>query len=205
MKAMGDEVVWKNFRFKHTMPAKTNTFHDRVTQFFEKAKELPATAVTIVDFLSTGKYPISSTKLNMTKTAGFLDVRRVVPTIIGMPLNLTISAAGHMELDFQTSVDFTTNHPYKVAANWFVTLLGYKSRFYGAFDIHINIKPKLSVAAKVQLVLDDYQFKPKLVFFANSSTGFNQNVYLRMKHGNTNTNISITEMPESETLLLNAR
>ena len=140
MKAMGDEVIWKNFRLKTTVPARTNTFRDHVAQLFGKAKELPSKFITFVRFLESGKYPIWSTKVNMAKTAGFLDVRRVVPTIIGMPLNLTISAAGHMELDFKTIVDYITDHPYKDAYRWLITMLGDKSD--GAFDIRVNVKPK---------------------------------------------------------------
>lgn len=62
---------------------------------------------------------------------------------------------------------------------------------------------RFSVAAKVQLLLDDYNFKPKLVFFGNSSSNFTQHVTASIN--DESAEMVITEMPNDETLLLNTR
>lgn len=55
-----------------------------------------------------GKLPIWHGKINITKTARLLDINRIIPTILGMPLNLTAKAAGHLQLDSEGEVCYHT-------------------------------------------------------------------------------------------------
>lgn len=150
MKAMGDELMWKNFRPKTTVSS-VSTFRDHIIDLFGKAKALARKVFEIAQFLSSGHYPVWSKKLKFNKTVGFLDIRRVVPTIIGMPINLIVSAAGHMEFNFTSFVEYKTDHPFKVIVKWITSMFGDKP--HEALDAHIVIQPRYVDSLLLQSVL----------------------------------------------------
>lgn len=57
--------------------------------------------------------------------------------------------------------------------------------------------------SKVEVLLDAYEIQPKLVFRANASSDFKQRVKAVL-HSNYTANVQLEEMPEMETVLLNA-
>lgn len=58
--------------------------------------------------LWTGKFPVWHDKFNITKTVRIMDVKRIIPTIIGMPLNLAAKAVGHLQLDAKWEIFYST-------------------------------------------------------------------------------------------------
>lgn len=56
----------------------------------------------------------------------------------------------------------------------------------------------------VEVVLDAYDYKPKLVFFANATSNFTQRAFAKI-FPNFTTSVEVYEMPEDEVMLLNAR
>jgi hypothetical protein len=194
LKAMEDEVLWKNFQ-PHTNLSQIDTVRNGIINFFAKAGSLQRELSSLIELLSTGQYPLYSKTVHIDKTAGVLNIRRAIPTIVGMPLNLTVAAAGHVELNLSTEMKYINDQPI-----W--SALGYDTE--EMVEACAKINPKLSVAAKVEVLLDDYQYKPKLVFFANASSNFSQSISAKL-YSNYTTNIIIHKMPEDETMLLNAR
>ena len=138
MKAMGDDIMWKKF-----MPNKSvsvTTFRDKVIDLFAKAKTLPFKLYSLIKFMSSGEQTILDNKLTLTKTAGFLDITRVIPTITGMPISLTLAAAGHMEFNCTTSVKYKTPHPVMAVARSIFGMFGDKHD--GALHASLDIQPK---------------------------------------------------------------
>lgn len=60
------------------------------------------------------------------------------------------------------------------------------------------------MAAKVEVLLDDYHYRPKIVFSANSSSKFHQHLSVLM-HGDYSTSMTIHDMPEDESVVFSAR
>ena len=107
---MGDEVLWKNFR-PNTNLSKVDTVRNRVINFFTKAGSLRREMSSLIELLSSGQYPLYNESVHVNKTAGVLDIRRVIPTIVGMPINLNVAAAGHVQLDLATEMKYINEHP----------------------------------------------------------------------------------------------
>ena len=118
LKFLGQEIGWKQWvkddlmrkLYQEDLTALRQTITDATFGKFQ--------FVTITDVLDNlGKYlhdvwngegEIWHGKQNITKTARFMDVKRIVPTIIGMPLNLTTKAAAHLQLDLEGGVNYST-------------------------------------------------------------------------------------------------
>jgi hypothetical protein len=112
-------------------------------------------------------------KQDMTKTARFVDVKRIIPTIIGMPLDLTSKAAAHLQLGLEGQVNFSTLSVTDRVREYF-----WPSHDSTPDAIHssIHISPKFSAMASVNLILNAYHFKPKLVFLAKATSQFEQQI-----------------------------
>lgn len=64
-----------------------------------------------LDLITKGKTKVYHGEFNFTKTVRFLDIKRSIPTIMGLPLNITAVAAGHLQVDAEVAIDYCTKAP----------------------------------------------------------------------------------------------
>jgi hypothetical protein len=64
-----------------------------------------------LDLVVKGRTKVYQGTFNFTKTIRLGEIRRTIPTILGLPLNLTAVAAGHLQLDALTAVDYCSKTP----------------------------------------------------------------------------------------------
>merc|ERR1711964_471681 len=85
--------------------------------------------------------------MSFSKSIQIIDSRMIIPTCVGLPLNLTMSATGSISLDAKTS-------------------------FKGS-EINVNIKPSASVQVKGEMSVDAHVSRAglKMVTVAHTSTG----------------------------------
>ena len=132
LKTMGKEIFWKSYS-PDIHASDVDSVRDSVIDYIARAKSFPNDVLAYLKYLATGEHPVLNSKMNINKTAGFLNIRRVVPTIIGMPINLIVSAAGHLQFDFAGSIEHFNAHPILAA-------LGGKTE--EKFEARMDIKPE---------------------------------------------------------------
>ena len=71
------------------------------------------------DFAWNGKFRILHHKKDITKTVRLVDIKRVIPTVLGMPLNLAVKAAGHVQLDNEAEISYLTVPISSKIRKWF--------------------------------------------------------------------------------------
>ena len=64
-----------------------------------------------LDLVVKGRTKIYQNTLNFTKTVKLAEIKRTIPTILGIPLNLTAVTAGHLQVDALAAVDYCTKSP----------------------------------------------------------------------------------------------
>jgi hypothetical protein len=148
-----------------------------------------------LDLVVKGRTKVYQGTFNFTKTIRLGEIRRTIPTILGLPLNLTAVAAGHLQLDALTAVDYCSKTPIVQL------LFGIEPR--DRLEVYGEIHPKISVLSEVQWVLDAYEVQPKLVFRASATSSFTQRARAVL-HDNYTVNFQILEVPENLSVLFNA-
>ena len=95
----------------------------------------------IYDYLNKGEVSLWNETFNFTKAASLLDIKTVIPTILGMPLYLDSKATGYLQLDAGSIVTYKTEHPiYDSLPTWIQKLFGYEEE--KMVNIYGEITPK---------------------------------------------------------------
>jgi hypothetical protein len=151
-------------------------------------------------FFWDGTYRVLHDKKDMTKTVHLLDIKRVIPTVLGMPLNLTVKAAGHVHLDSEVEISYV-REPIATVWSWSSSrgLQPQPDKLEGWG----KISPKFSVWSEVNLSLDGIKWQPRLVALGNATSNFTQQVNITLTN-QWHLTVKVLEMPENETKLLNA-
>lgn len=123
LKVLGNEIAWNHVEQGNIMRALyhnspelhllrktiTDATFDRFN--FPTLRSILYKSFDYVRYLASGKLPIYHGKANLTKTVRMFDIKRSIPTILGLPLNLSVSAAGHMKLDAEAEVCYKNDAP----------------------------------------------------------------------------------------------
>jgi hypothetical protein len=193
LKAMGKEIYWETYH-PDVQASDADSVRDSLIDYFARVKSLPSDMLSYFKYLATGEHPILNSKMNVNKTAGFLNIRTVIPTIIGTPINLLVSAAGHLQFDFAGSIEHFNAYPIRAT---------FGGKTEEKINARLDVHPELHMTAKVQLLIDDYDYKPKLIFSANSSANFHQVVSAEISKDKVD--VTVHEMPIDEALLFDIR
>ena len=125
LKLLGNEIGWNHveqgniMRALYTNSPQLNILRETFTNAlfsdfdFGKLREIVQRSLEYVRYLTSGKLPIYHGKTNITKSVRIFDVKRSIPTILGIPLNLTVSAAGYMKLDVEGEVCYHNEAPVR--------------------------------------------------------------------------------------------
>ena len=86
------EVVMSRFKFDH------------VTDIFSGVKDY-------LKYFITGKFPVYHNSMSVTKSSTIVDIKRSIPSIMGLPLNVTAIATvmAHLDAEGDISVVKSTN------------------------------------------------------------------------------------------------
>ena len=118
LKVLGQEIGWKHWEkddlmrrlYDYSKTKLRETITDTIfgRLHFTDISEILDNLVYVFDYLWNGEGTIWHGKQDVTKTARVMDVKRIVPTIIGMPLNLAAKAAAHLQMDVEGEVNYST-------------------------------------------------------------------------------------------------
>jgi hypothetical protein len=215
IKLLGNEIGWNHveqgniMRALYTNSPQLNILRETLTNAFftefefGKLREIIQMSLEYVRYLTNGKLPLYHGKTNITKSVRIVNVKHSIPTILGIPLNLTVLTAGYMKLDAEVEVCYHNEAP--IRSLW-------EDKCQDRVEATGYVHPKFSLMSQAEVVLDAYEIQPKLVFRGNANSEFRQRVKAVL-HSDYNANIQLLEMPEmknasllnaSETTLLDA-
>jgi hypothetical protein len=190
MRKLQDHQIWKYL-------SKTIYF-DQIYSF--RISDVVHNLVHFFNCVWKGVVLIHHGRVNITKTVRLLDVKRIIPTIAGMPLNLIAKVAGHVQLNGEGEIKYSTRSVFNKVMDYFSPP---KRPHQDEIHAWVELSPKLSVMSFMDVSLGAYHFEPKLVLVANATSNFTQQINASLYENHT-LSVKLLEVPESETCLLNA-
>jgi hypothetical protein len=225
LKVLGQEVGWTHWDQDYLMeslygPESLTKLRETITDTIFGRLDF-SDVLQIVDKIEhyfhavwKGETDIWHGKHSVTKCARVLDVKCIIPTIIGMPLNLEAKTTGHLHLDAKEDVSFKTlSLPERIKRHFFSSSSTEQNQ-YDTIHSEVLVSPKLSLLSMATLSLCAYHYEPKLVFKAKADSSFEQQIQASLENrGNKNCpnqfsnwvlSVEVLELPDSTTSLLDS-
>ena len=153
LKVLGQEIGWKQWgedtiirklhdhqNLKHLSETISSIMFGHFSSF--RISDVVHNLVHFFNYVWKGMVPVHHSKVNITKTVRLMDVKRIIPTITGMPLSLTARVAGHLQLDGEGEINYSTRSVYNKIIDYF-----FPSRKPHSDEIHAwaELSPKSSL------------------------------------------------------------